>query len=234
MSLFATSTGKGVKFNEIGARITGKIAQLPFEKQATKFGSQEPDTWPNGDPKMQVVVPLTDTNAPREDANDDGDRTLYVSSTAMKKAIFAAISASGAQDVQIGGTLTVQYTGNDPASQNPANPKKLYQAQYSPPATGLAQPAAAPAAAPAPAPQQYQQPAPAAPAYTQPPAAAPQAAPAPAPAPDAFAPSLPAGVSQEQYDKTKQLLAIGTDPAIITTALSLTPEQVQHIAAGTF
>ncbi|SDQ05011.1 hypothetical protein [Leucobacter chromiiresistens] len=218
MSLFATSTGKGVKFNEIGARITGKIAQLPFEKQATKFGSQEPDYWPNGDPKMQVVVPLTETNAPREDGNDDGDRTLYVSSTAMKKAIFAAISAAGAQDVQVGGTLTVQYTGNDPASQNPANPKKLYQAQYSPPATGLAQPAAAPAA-----PQ-------AAPAPQGAPAPAPQAAPAPA----AFAPSLPVGVTQEQYDKAKQLLAIGSESALIQTALGLTAEQVQHIAAGTF
>lgn len=246
MSLFASGTGKGVKFSQVGARITGKIAQLPFEKQATKFGSQEPDFWPNGDPKMQVVVPLTDTDAMPEDANDDGDRTLYVSSTSMKKAIFAAISAAGASDVQIGGILTVIYTGDDPNSQNPANPKKLYSAQYSAPASGLAAPApAAPAAAPAPAAPVYQQPAavPAAPVQqvAQPmPAAVPQqavvpAAPTPAPAPVVGQSNAAlAGVTQEQHDKVKQLLALSIPPEQAAAAVGITVDQVATIAGLPF
>lgn len=242
MSLFNTSTGKGAKFPQPGATVTGKIAQMPFEKQATKFGTNEPDFWPNGDPKNQVVVPLTETNAIREDGNDDGDRTLYVSSSSMKSAISQAIQASGQQDVAIGGTLTVTYVGDDPNSKNPANPKKLYQAQYTPPVSGFAQPAAMPspqpAAAPAQAPQQaYVQQA----AVSAQPVPVAQPAPAPAAAAVPAAPqaapgfnALPAGVTQDQADKAKQLLAIGTDMGVITTVLGLTADQVTHVANGTF
>lgn len=239
MSLFAPSGGKAAKFLQIGATITGQISAIPFEKQATKFGSQDLDFWPNGDPKMDIVVPLENTNAPREDGNDDGDRTIYVSSKNMRTAIAQAIQASGQQDVAIGGTLTVTYVGDDPNSKNPANPAKLYQAQYTPPATGFAQPTAAPApqpvAAPAQAPQQaYVQPA-AAPAPQMP--SAPVAQPAPAaaaPQPVSGFDALPAGVTQDQADKAKQLLAIGTDMGVITTVLGLTAEQVMHVANGTF
>ena len=241
MSLFAPSGGKAAKFLQIGATITGQISALPFEKQATKFGSQDLDFWPNGDPKMDIVVPLENTNAPREDGNDDGDRTIYVSSKNMRTAIAQAIQASGQQDVAIGGTLTVTYVGDDPNSKNPANPAKLYQAQYTPPATGFAQPAAAPAPQPAAAPQKaYVQQA-AAPEPQVPAAPAAQPAPAPAAAPVPAAPpaapgfnALPAGVTQDQADKAKQLLAIGTDMGVITTVLGLTAEQVTHIANGTF
>ncbi|QZY52902.1 hypothetical protein [Leucobacter tenebrionis] len=210
MSLFAPSGGRAAKFLQVGTTVTGKIAQMPFEKQATKFGSQDLDFWPNGDPKMDIVVPLEDTNVPHEDANDDGARTIYVSSKNMRTAIAQAIQAAGQQDVAIGGLLTVTYVGNDPNSKNPANPAKLYQAQYTPPASGLA--ASAPAAAQqAPAPQQP-----------------------PAPQADGFN-ALPAGVTQEQADKAKQLLAIGAlDHAQIGAALGITAEQVGHIAAGTF
>ena len=244
MSLFTTSTGKGVKFPQPGATITGKIAQAPFEKQATKFGSQEPDYWPNGDPKMQIVVPLTDTNAAPESGDDDGDRTLYVSSGSMKKAISDAMHAAGVPDVAVGGILTVTYVTDDPASKNPANPKKLYSAQYTPPASGLAQPAPAQGyAAPAPAAPAYPAAAAAtapaaAPGYQQPaPAPAPAAAPAvaPAPAPAAAPDATFLGITQEQHDKTKQLLALGAlPPEQIAAALGITVDQVNTIAGQPF
>ncbi|MGK9225326.1 hypothetical protein, partial [Microbacterium sp. SA156] len=148
MSLFDSSS-KGVKFDVVGASITGTVKSAPRERQQTKFGTQEPDFWPNGDPKMQILIDLQTDR--RDDANDDGERTLYVASKNMKRAIGDAIRASGANDVLPGGVLSVTYTGNDPQSKNPANPAKLYTAQYTPPTSPLAQPAPA-AAAPAPAP----------------------------------------------------------------------------------
>jgi len=146
MSLFNTATGKSAKFATIGDQITGTIKQAPYERQQTKFGSSEPEFWPNGDPKIAIVVPLQ--TALREDTEDDGERTLWVSSTSMKKAIGQAIANAKVQDVTVGGVLTVQYIGNDPESKNPANPKKLYTATYTPGTTSLA-----PVAAPQPVPQ---------------------------------------------------------------------------------
>ena len=221
MSLF-DSSNKGVKFDAIGAEIIGTIAGDPYERQQTKFGTQDPAFWPNGDPMMQILVPLQ--TALREDPNDNGERTLYVSSKNMKRAIGDAIRAAGASDIARGGTLTVKYVGNDPASKNPANPAKLYQAQYTAPASGFAQ-----------------QPAPAAPAQ-QAPAFVPQAPPVPStPQPVQQAPFVPAapqphpsGLSEQQIAQLQQLRAAQIPEATIATAISATPQQIAQYDATPF
>ncbi len=143
MSLFESSS-KGLKFDTIGVTHTGTVKSAPRERQQTKFGTQEPDFYPNGDPKMQILVDLQ--TELRDDPNDDGERTLYVASKNMKRAIAQAIREAGANDLTVGGVLTVTYVGNDPASKNPANPAKLYQAKYTPGSSAFAQQTAAPAA----------------------------------------------------------------------------------------
>lgn len=214
MSLF-NSSSKGVKFTNVGDTITGTVSSAPIERQQTKFGTQEPDFWPNGDPKMQILVNLQTTL--REDGNDDGERTLYVASKNMKKAIADAMRAAGASDVAPGGTLTVTFVGNDPNSKNPANPAKLYTAQYTPGASAFAQPAT---------------PAPAGPAAVSPPVAAPAAAPAPAqPVEPPFVPAAPAAPAQsflneQQVNQLTQLRAAGIPEATIVTAIGATPEQI--------
>lgn len=221
MSLFDSSS-KGIKFTNVGDTITGTVMGAPTERQQTKFGTQEPDFWPNGDPKMQILVNLQ--TSLREDGNDDGERTLYVASKNMKKAIGDAIRASGASDLTSGGSLTVTFIGNDPNSKNPANPAKMYQAQYTPGATAFAQPAAAgaPTVAAAPAPQ----------------AAAPQAAAlpsAPAPSAPAAPPAQPSGwLSSEQAAQLVQLRAAGIPEASIAPAIGATAEQISaHDAIST-
>lgn len=213
MSLFESSN-KGLKFETIGTTHTGTVKSAPRERQQTKYGTQEPDFWPNGDPKMQILVDLqTDQRA---DPNDDGERTLYVASKNLKKAIGEAIRAANASDIAAGGVLTVSYVGNDPASKNPANPAKLYQAQYTAPASGFVQP-----------------PAPAAPVQ-QAPAFVPQAAPVPAtPQPVQQAPFVPAapqphpsGLNDQQIAQLQQLRAAQIPEATIVTAINATPEQV--------
>ncbi|AVL96908.1 MULTISPECIES: hypothetical protein [Microbacterium] len=239
MSLFESSS-KGVKFDTVGTSVTGTVKSAPRERQQTKYGTQEPDFWPNGDPKMQILVDLQTEQ--RVDASDDGERTLYVASKNMKRAIGEAIRAANASDIAPGGVLTVTYVGNDPASKNPANPAKLYQAQYSAPSSAFVQqPAAAPAQqapqpqAPvqqafvpptrqAPAPQQFvpQQPAPQ--------AQAPQQAVAPGEAPWSTPQAQPmqhaGGLTSEQVAQLHQLRGAGIPAATIATAINATPEAI--------
>lgn len=217
MSLFDTSGGKAVKFEQPGATITGTVKTAPYEKQQTKYGTSEPDYWPNGDPKMQVLVHLATDQ--RVDADDDGDRTLYVSSSRMKRAIGEAMRNAGAKDIEVGGSLTVTYTGPDPASKNPANPAKLYTASYMPPASPLAQQATAPAQPAAPAPQPVAQQEPINPWNPpQPPAQA--------------APAAPQQASGNYYDKVKQLINMAMTDDQIHAATSVPIEQIAAIRAA--
>lgn len=229
MSLFAPKGGKGLKFPTPGTSYTGKINAEPYEEQQTEYGSNVPATYPNGDPKMQILVNL-DTQL-REEGDDDGRRTLYVTSAKMKRAIFDAIQAAGADDLKVGGTLTITYSGTDPNSKNPANPAKLYTASYVPPTPGAGStfaPAqqAAPQA-PAPVTQQPVDPWNAAPPqpYQAAPAAAPQSAAQPAPAAPAAAPSL--------YDQVVKLINANLDDTAIAGTLNAPIEQVTAIRAAT-
>lgn len=218
MSLFESSN-KGLKFETPGTSHTGTVKAAPRERQQTKFGSQEPDFWPNGDPKMQILVDLQTDR--REDPNDDGTRTLYVASKNMKKAIGDAIRTSGASDLLPGGVLTLQYVGNDPASANPANPAKLYAASYTPPVSGFVQQPAA--AAPAPQPVQAPAAVPSAPQPTQAPFVAPAAA-----APPAH------GLNEQQVAQLQQLRAAQIPEATIATAINATPQQIAQYDATPF
>lgn len=237
MSLFDSSS-KGVKFDVVGATVTGTVKSAPRERQQTKFGSQEPDFWPNGDPKMQILVDLqTDQRA---DMSDDGARTLYVASGNMKRAIGEAIRAAGAPDLQPGGTLTVQYIGNDPASKNPANPAKMYAAQYTAPTSAFVQQPAA--AAPPVVQTGYQQPSvapqPVAPPMQQPPvqpvAAPPIAQPVQQPpvqqqpVAQSAAPH-PSGLTDVQLAQVQQLRAAAIPDAQIAAAIGATQQQLDHI-----
>jgi hypothetical protein len=239
MSLFDTTGGRGIKFSNQGDTITGTITKPPFEKQQTVFGTDKPATYDNGDPKMQILVALS--TPLREDANDDGDRTLYVASKKMKDAIADAMRNAGASDIEVGGTLSVTFTGFDPASKNPQNPAKLYAATYTKPSSAFGQ---QPVAQPAPVQQQPVQQAPQQAVY-QPPVQQPQQVPGqtafPQQQPVQQAPAQPGGwaagpvagqqPTPEIVDKVKQLNTLGLDVAAITAALGVPAEQVTGILA---
>lgn len=228
-NLFDTGS-KGLKFPTIGTTHTGTITSEPRERQQTEYGTGKPAVWPSGEPKMQILVDLQTEE--KDDPDDDGERTLYVSSNSMKHAIGKAIRDAGAKDLEVGGTLTVTYTGNDPQSKNPQNPKKLYQATYVRPASPFAQ-ADTPTigqpagyAAPQPVTPLAQTQATSAATYQQAVSSAPQAAPqAPLPA----APQ-PVNITGKD-DQVLQLLAAKLPAATITSALGVTAEQVQQVAA---
>lgn len=230
---FAPRASHSWKFTNPGDTHTGTITEVSDARQATEFGSNEPAYWDREKtrPKMQVAVTLDTAERDPQDTNDTGKRTLWVvedgRSGSILSAIRQAVHQVGAGTIDIGGQLTVTFSGFDPNSKNPANPRKVYSASYVPPAPAggmftnqaAAQPVAQPAA-PAPAP------APAAPAQSVAPAAQP-ATPAPVPAvPDAVRQAVTALIATGQADE--QIAA-----TLAGTGLPVTAETVATIRATT-
>ena len=194
---FFDGGGKAVKFDGVNRGTSGYIVgqlnpttgqTVPYlETQQTDFKTKEPAFYKDGNPIMQAVI-LIQTDE-RVDEDDDGQRTIYVNKTRMKRAIQKAIQAAKQRDLAVGGVLTVWMTGEEP-SKGGGDPAKTFAATYTPPAGGLAAeaPSAPSAAAPAP-PAAPAAPAPAAPPM---PAAAPPAPPRPMAPPAPAAPPTPA------------------------------------------
>lgn len=243
---FAPRASHSWKFTNPGDTHTGTITEVSDARQATEYGSNELAYWDKERtrPKMQVAVTLDTAERDPQDANDTGKRTLWVvedgRSGSILSAIRQAVHQAGAGTIDIGGQLTVTFSGFDPNSKNPANPRKVYTASYVPPAPAggmftnqepaqpVAAPVAQPVAAPAPA---APAPAPAAPA--QPVAPAPAAQPVAAPATPAPVPAVPDAVRQAVT------ALIGTGQAdeqiaatLAGTGLPVTAETVATIRAA--
>ena len=122
----------GVKFPEPGTSITGVICAEPEARQQTDFSTGEGLTWPSGDPKMQIVVRLQ--TQLRDNPDDDGIRALYIKGKSLTTAVRDAVRKTGANGLEVGGTLTVTYTGDGTSEHKGINPPKLYTAAYTPPA----------------------------------------------------------------------------------------------------
>lgn len=138
--------GKSAKFEAPGATITGVVCAPPELRQQTDLATGAPKTWENGDPVMQLVVKLqTDEH---EDAEDDGIRNLYVAGgfkrASLQKAVADAVRAAHAKGLEVGGRLSVKFTGEEPPQKKGFSPAKLYAAKYEPPSsTFLDEPAPA-------------------------------------------------------------------------------------------
>lgn len=237
---FAPRASHSWKFVTPGDTHTGTITEVSDARQATEYGSNELAYWDKERtrPKMQVAVTLDTAERDPQDANDTGKRTLWVvedgRSGSILSAIRQAVHQAGASTIDIGGQLTVTFSGFDPNSKNPANPRKIYSASYVPPA-----PAGGMFTNQAPA--QPAAPAPAAPAQPVAPAPVAQPAPAPAPAQPVAAPATPAPVPAVP-DAIRQavtaLIGTGQDDATIAatlagTGLPVTAETVATIRATT-
>ena len=240
---FAPRASHSWKFTNPGDTHTGTITEVSDARQATEYGSNELAYWDKERtrPKMQVAVTLDTAERDPQDANDTGKRTLWVvedgRSGSILSAIRQAVHQAGAGTIDIGGQLTVAFSGFDPNSKNPANPRKIYSASYVPPAPAggmfTNQAPATPAPAPVPA-------APAAPAQpvapapvAQPAAPAPAAQPVAAPATPAPVPAVPDAVRQA----VTALIGTGQDDATIAatlagTGLPVTAETVATIRAA--
>lgn len=174
-----TAAGKAFfnRDSQIGATVTGTILDATV-RQVTDFQTGKPKFWDDGSPQQQVVITLkTDL---REDADDEGDRSLYIKTWGTQwRALQEAVRNIGASKLSEalapGNIMSAAFTGTKKAGNG--FDEKLYAYRIergaSPALDTVA--AAAPAAAAAadpwnqpPAPQPTQQATPAAPAQPDP------------------------------------------------------------------
>ena len=124
MSFFApTASGTSVKFTQQNVEFIGQVSGPISEVQETVYGSRDQlATWPNGDPKMKALVPLT---------TESGETfTLHVPrNSRLHKAIGAALQTAGVGDLEQGGVLGVTWTGFA-AGRNPSNPPRDFAVRY--------------------------------------------------------------------------------------------------------
>lgn len=139
------------KFPTVGSSVTGRIVREPEVQQQRDFQTGELKTWNDGKPMQQLQVVLATDERDPEVADDDGERAVYVKGNLLK-AVREAIRKAGAKGLDVGGTLTVTYSGDGEVTKRGFNPPKLYTASYVPPVKQAAtefvnggQPAAAPA-----------------------------------------------------------------------------------------
>jgi hypothetical protein len=122
----------GAKFENVGDVTKGVITGGKLREQTDLAGKAL--TFPDGKPRMQIVYELaTDLRDPSIE-DDDGSRRLFVSYK-MQEAINEARREAGGVDIEEGGTLAVQLTGQEHLSGG--RTAKLYRAQYTAP---IAQP----------------------------------------------------------------------------------------------
>lgn len=134
-SFLAGGGSPAAKFLAHGDTVGGTITTEPEVQQQRSIEDGTPLTWSDGNPRMQMVVTVQTSLRDPSIEDDDGKRRIFVRGQ-MRNAVQQAVLATGAKGLDVGGTLTVTYTG-DGERKNPAyTPPKLYQATYSKPTTG--------------------------------------------------------------------------------------------------
>lgn len=136
--------GKAAKFEAVGDTVEGKITDVQVSQQ-TSMEDNMPLTWPDGQPRMQLVITLQTTL--RDDPDDDGIRKLYAkggkyevsegTGTSMKDAIADAVKKAGARSIDQGGTLKIGHSGMGKKTNRGFSAPKLYRAVYSAPVASV-------------------------------------------------------------------------------------------------
>lgn len=121
-------------FKQPGIEHKGIITALDT-MQVRNFKTKLPETWDDGNPKMQAVITLRTDERDESIENDNGVRRLFVGSKGMREAIAAAVKKSGAPGLAVGGKIGVKFT-REAEGENGLNPSKVYAAKYEPPPAG--------------------------------------------------------------------------------------------------
>jgi hypothetical protein len=125
---------KWVVFAAMAEPVRMVIRSEPEQRQQRDY--DDPSillTWPDGNPRYEVVVEV-DTDQRSADLEDDqGVRALHIKGASMTGAIRDAVRKARAPGLEVGGVLTVTWSGDGVATGR-GKPPKLYAATYKPPA----------------------------------------------------------------------------------------------------
>ena len=128
MGFFDIESGPAAKFDRPGDSVTGVLTRPYSLRPATEFGSNKPKVDDRGEPVQMAVIELQTQQRDPSKPGDDGLRVIYAEKFGQRKAIGDAMHAAGATDLEVGGTLTVQYVRDDPSDKG--NPLKVWSAHY--------------------------------------------------------------------------------------------------------
>lgn len=100
------ATGRWYKFDKPGDTVTGTIAGIS-EQQVREYGTNKPMTWDNGDPQLQVLITVTTTA--REDADDDGNRTVRVKGWGVQRNALREACQKAGKVPELGDRFTATF-----------------------------------------------------------------------------------------------------------------------------
>jgi hypothetical protein len=144
MSLL-NSWPRSAKFPAVGTRVGGRVVRDAEEIQQRDFDTGEPLTWADGNPRMQLVVTVDTGNPDPDDPDDDGERSIYVKGQ-MLSATRAACKKAKKFVIAEGDVFAVTFVAEEPLPKGKRGlPKKVYEVEFVPAASGgsglLAEPA---------------------------------------------------------------------------------------------
>lgn len=113
------------KFLNVGDQIVGFVGDQEMRQQSD-YKTKELMVWPDGNPRMQLVLTLITED--RIDEDDDGFRKVYVKNQ-MAQALGFAIRQAGAKQLEDGGKVLIKYESNGEAAPG-MNPPKVYKVRY--------------------------------------------------------------------------------------------------------
>lgn len=140
--LFATG-GKAASFENLDDSIRGIVIDARVRQQ-TDIETNEPKSFADGTPMMQLVIRLQTDERDSSVDDDDGVRTLYAKGgsyrvatgegKSMRDAIADAIKSSGGSSLEEGDELVVAFTGLGEKKNRAYSAPKLYTAGWRRPA----------------------------------------------------------------------------------------------------
>lgn len=112
------------KFEQPGNSVTGTVVSVDV-RQATEFGTGKPLTWDDGRPQEQIKVVMQTTL--RDDADDDGQRAVFIKGWGQQlKAFRAAVAAAGDKPAP-GDEFTATFTGYGERPKQGGYPPKAFE-----------------------------------------------------------------------------------------------------------
>lgn len=125
------------KFEAIGDKVVGTVTGFDVS-QTRDFKTNDPEFWPDGKPKEQLVITLQTDERDSSIDDDDGLRRVFAKKPGNLLTAIADALTEAKAEIAIGGRLAVVFTGQKPHENPKFNPIKEYKAAYEPPAQGQA------------------------------------------------------------------------------------------------
>lgn len=119
------------KWKRPGDFVEGTICADPTVSQQTDQQTREPLTWPDGRPRMQLLLDVqTDL---RSDEDDTGVRRIYVKGKSLTEQARAALKKADRKRFDVGGKLRVTFVRSEKVKSSDINESNIWAVEYEPP-----------------------------------------------------------------------------------------------------